>query len=86
MHRKRESAQELTDEQVLKEFVRRFQCDGAVLIYLDSSTEFGFGRWCNTKGQYWVDGLFKKFKQPTQLSINDVEIEGGTVVNLSVYK
>ena len=44
MAKKRSSAKELTDEQVLEEFVRRFQCDGAVLIYLDSDIEFGFGR------------------------------------------
>jgi hypothetical protein len=59
MAKTRISAQNLTDEEVLKEFVRRFECDGAVLIYLDSATElgaaeFGFGRWRNTKGKYWV--------------------------------
>lgn len=49
----------LTDEEVLKEFVRRFQCDGAVLVYLDSDEEFGFGRWCNKKGKFWVKNLLE---------------------------
>ena len=48
------SARELTDEQVLKEFVRRFQCDGAILIYLDEDTENWFCRWRNTNGRTWV--------------------------------
>ncbi|WP_223648906.1 hypothetical protein [Hymenobacter psoromatis] len=55
--------QGLTDEQILKEFVRRFECDGAVLVYLDGSTEFGFGRWRNTIGRNWVHTMFGNLKQ-----------------------
>ena len=57
------SIQELTDEQILKEFVRRFECDGAVLVYLDGSTEFGFGRWRNVTGRNWVHIMFGNLKQ-----------------------
>ena len=32
----------LTDEQILKEFVKRFECDGAVLIYMEQNKEYGF--------------------------------------------
>ncbi|HET6995861.1 MAG TPA: hypothetical protein VFI06_12805 [Chitinophagaceae bacterium] len=48
----------LTDEEILDEFVKRFQCDGAVLIYLDSRTEYGFARWSNSNGKKWVNELF----------------------------
>jgi hypothetical protein len=63
MPKKTASIQELTDEQILKEFVRRFECDGAVLVYLDSSTEFGFGRWRNLTGRNWVHTMFENLKQ-----------------------
>lgn len=52
----------LTDEEVLREFVKRFECDGAVLIYMESSSEFGFGRWKNKEGKKWVQDLFKHIK------------------------
>ncbi|MDD4720980.1 MAG: hypothetical protein PHQ88_09045 [Bacteroides sp.] len=52
----------LTDEQILKEFVNRFECDGAVLIYLDSNSEYGFGRWKNKEGKNWVKSLIKHIK------------------------
>jgi hypothetical protein len=83
MIKSKKSAKELTDEEVLKEFVRRFQCDGAVLIYLDSNTEFGFGRWCNSKGQHWVNDLFNRFKKPVFLPTTSFENEGGVSVPLS---
>ena len=82
IHRK--FAAELTDEQVLKEFVRRFECDGAVLIYLDSNEEFGFGRWVNSTGKNWVDNMFSRIKKPVHLTVDHVEIEGGSKVNLSI--
>jgi hypothetical protein len=53
------SIENLTDEQVLKEFVKRFDCDGAILIYKDEDMEFGFGRWRNSSGRKWVNGLLK---------------------------
>ncbi|HCE53644.1 MAG TPA: hypothetical protein DER05_01025 [Lutibacter sp.] len=57
----------LTDEEILKEFVKRFECDGAVLIYMESSTEYGFGRWKNPNGKEWVKHLFKHIKNINQL-------------------
>lgn len=52
----------MTDEEVLREFVKRFECDGAVLIYMESNSEFGFGRWKNKQGKRWVQDLFKHIK------------------------
>jgi hypothetical protein len=60
----------LTDEEILKEFVRRFECDGAVLIYMESNTEFGFGRWKNPKGKEWVKSLFKHIKKEKPVYAN----------------
>ncbi len=53
----------LTDEDVLKEFVKRFKCDGAILIYSDSGTEVGFARWRNSGGRKWVNRVFKNIKE-----------------------
>lgn len=52
----------LTDEQILKEFVKRFKCDGAILVYIESNVEVGFGRWRNPDGKKWVNQLFKNIK------------------------
>jgi hypothetical protein len=52
----------LTDEEVLREFVKRFECDGVVLIYMESNTESGFGRWKNNIEKKWVQDLFKNIK------------------------
>ena len=52
----------LTDEEILKEFTKRFECDGAVLLYMENKTEFGFGRWSNKNGKVWVKELFKTIK------------------------
>lgn len=82
MGKTKNSARELTDEEVLKEFVRRFQCDGAVLIYLDTNVEFGFGRWCNSKGQQWVNDLFSRFKKPIFLPEIGYKSEGGITIAL----
>jgi hypothetical protein len=59
MAKTRVSPHDLTDEEVLKEFVNRFQCDGAVLLYLDSQVEAGFGRWRTQDGRQWVNNLFR---------------------------
>lgn len=57
----------LSDEDILKEFVKRFQCHGAVLMYLDDEKnetakpkEIGFGRWKNGTGKKWVKGVFNR--------------------------
>lgn len=52
----------LTDEEILKEFVKRFECDGAALLYVENGEEFGFGRWTNSNGKKWINGLFKTIK------------------------
>lgn len=83
MPKSRASARELTDEEVLQEFVRRFECDGAVLVYFDSSTEFGFGRWCNTKGKHWVEDVFKRVRQPVLVPSESHALEGGVKLCLS---
>ena len=70
----------LTDEEILKEFVKRFECDGAVLIYMESNTEYGFGRWKNSKGKEWVNSLFKTFKKDIPYVINSSLVE--TEINL----
>lgn len=82
MRKTKASAQTLTDEEVLKEFVRRFECDGAVLIYLESATEFGFGRWRNNQGKGWVNSLFQRVKQGAFMQPAFGGVEGGTVVCL----
>lgn len=48
----------LSDEEILDEFVKRFECDGAILIYLDSNTEYGFAKWANSTGKKWATNLF----------------------------
>lgn len=59
----------LTDEEILDEFVKRFKCDGAILIYLDGNTEYGFARSTNVHGRKWVTELFRAAKN--HLSIPD---------------
>ena len=63
MERLNLSLDQLTDEDLLKEFVKRFQCDGAILIYLDSGTEYGFARWRNSLGRKWANKLLKALKK-----------------------
>jgi hypothetical protein len=53
----------LSDEEIIQEFVKRFECDAAVLIYLDSNYEFGFGKWQNLGGKQWVQTLFNAVKE-----------------------
>lgn len=55
--------QNLTDEEILKEFVKRFECDGAVLVYFEEELEVGFGAWNNSLGRTWVNQFFKRVKQ-----------------------
>jgi len=76
-------ARHLTDEEVLKEFVKRFECDGAVLIYRDSEVENGFGRWRNADGRKWVSSIFKMLKKGQPLNINDTECREGLTVPLT---
>ena len=52
--------EEMTDKEILEAFVKRFECDGAVLVYLDSNSEAGFGRWRNPIGRKWVNNILKR--------------------------
>ena len=58
---------ELTDEQVLQEFIKRFDCEGAVLIYFQDEAEYGFGGWKNAIGRTWVNNIFKRVKGEVRL-------------------
>lgn len=58
---------ELTDEQILQEFIKRFDCEGAVLIYFQDEAEYGFGGWKNTMGRTWVNNVFKRVKKEVRL-------------------
>jgi hypothetical protein len=58
---------ELTDEQILQEFIKRFDCEGAVLIYFQEEAEYGFGGWKNAIGRTWVNNVFKRVKQEVRL-------------------
>ena len=58
---------ELTDEQILQEFIKRFDCEGAVLIYFQDEAEYGFGGWKNAIGRTWVNDLFKRVKKDVRL-------------------
>jgi hypothetical protein len=58
---------ELTDEQILQEFIKRFDCEGAVLIYFQDEAEYGFGGWKNAIGRTWVNNVFKRVKQEVRL-------------------
>ena len=62
----------LTDEQILKEFVKRFDCDGAILMYMEQNKEYGFGRWNNSSGKIWVNELFKIIES-SPISIIDLK-------------
>ena len=74
------SAQELTDEQVLKEFVRRFQCDGAILIYLDGDMENWFGRWRNPKGRRWVRDFINHMQRNLKSATSTAKNKEGLTV------
>lgn len=64
----------LNDQEVLDEFVKRFECDGAILIYLDGNTEHGFSRSVNTHGQRWANELMTVAKNHLSLPGKHQEI------------
>lgn len=76
-------AADLTDEDVLKEFIKRFECDGAILIYRDSEIENGFGRWRNANGRKWVNSVFNMLKKGQSLNIDETNFKEGLTVQLS---
>lgn len=74
---------DVTDEQFLKEFMKRFQCDGAVFIYLDSGDEFAFGKWSNGTGKNWVNSVFTAVKEKVYLQLDKSRIKENVYLNLS---
>ncbi len=73
----------LTDEQFLKEFMRRFNCDGAAFIYLDSGSEFAFGKWNNGTGRNWVKNVFNAVRRDVYLEQDNSRTKATTPVNLA---
>ncbi|WP_157885954.1 hypothetical protein [Chryseobacterium glaciei] len=53
----------LSDEDILKAFTERFNCDGALLIYLENDNENGLARWANKNGKKWVNAIMPVIKQ-----------------------
>jgi hypothetical protein len=78
------AASNLTDEQVLKEFVKRFRCEGAVLIYLDETTEYGFGRWRSSIGKKWVSTIFRTIKEDKTIIKSIMSANKGISIPLNV--
>ena len=64
----------LTDEEILDEFVKRFKCDGAILIYLDGNTEYGFARSTTAHGRKWIIELFRAAKNHLSMPDRNQEI------------
>lgn len=52
-------SEDMTDAELLKEFVKRFNIDGAVLFYLDGDHESGLSRWVNKNGENWCKKILK---------------------------
>jgi hypothetical protein len=57
----------LNDQEILDEFVKRFECDGAILIYLDGNTEHGFSKSLTKQGRRWADELMSVAKKHLSL-------------------
>lgn len=55
--------EKLSDEDILKAFTERFNCDGALLIYLENDNESGLARWTNKNGKKWVNTIMPIIKQ-----------------------
>lgn len=62
--------QKSTDEQILAEFVKRFGCDGAILLYLDNGEESGLAKWINKEGKTWINNIFKEIKVSDNIKVN----------------
>jgi hypothetical protein len=57
-----ESSGQLTDEQILATFMRRVECDAALLLYLElrgGCRWFPFARWYNPDGRKWAMKLWE---------------------------
>jgi hypothetical protein len=78
MRKVTQSITELSDEKILDEFVRRFKCDGAILIYHEASREFGFARWRNKTGQTWVKGIFNVLVNERPIMTDQIDMAGAS--------
>lgn len=58
---------DLTDEEILSAFVKHFECDGAILIYLDRTQEHGFSKWKNASGQAWANDVFHVLQNESRI-------------------
>jgi hypothetical protein len=54
---RRKEIKQLTDEELVNEFVRRFDVDAACIIFVDEGHEYGFGKWRNKAGRDWFNQL-----------------------------
>jgi len=43
--------------------VKRFKCDGAILIYLENNFENGLVQWTNKNGINWVNNHKEKWEK-----------------------
>ncbi|MEZ5013655.1 MAG: hypothetical protein R2794_05135 [Chitinophagales bacterium] len=73
---------ELTDQEILEEFVKRFKCDGALLVYLDSNTEIGLGRWRNSNGKKWVSQSINILESLNKKKYSVEELSNGNKISL----
>lgn len=55
----KEKTESMTDAEFLKEFIKRFNVDGAVIFYLDGEHESGLSRWVNENGKNWCKKILK---------------------------
>jgi hypothetical protein len=76
----------LTDEEILDEFVKRFDCDGAILIYLDGNTEYGFSRSTTVHGRAWTTELFTAAKNHLSIPDKNQEICEAEELRLAVME
>ena len=60
---------DLTDEQILSAFVKRFECDGAILVYLDGTQEYGFSNCKNAVGKAWAQDVFRVLQKEPRATI-----------------
>lgn len=71
MKKQRVNFDELNDEEILKEFVKRFQCDGAILLYMDADEEYGFAKSRNVTGKKWANHIFNILKKDTTFKVDN---------------
>ncbi len=66
----------LTDHEILREFVKRFQCDAAILIYVIDGKEYGFTRWRNKIGKQYINYMMNIRKRIVKEEASSNSSEG----------